>query len=528
MSRLDRSNSSYHSAFGIRPRMLLGVLACIMLSFGSGCKPFPPFHKHMDEVLLLFHLLSRTSSTSPTTCQSTGTSSQSFYSFFGSAAAVDEAYGVCATADGGVLIVGSAAANIASLQGKTPVNAYAGAVDFLVIKLDTMGSVGWYTFLGSAAGADNGRSVTELADGTFVIGGHASANIATLQGQTPRNAYTGGTDYLAVKLSATGSVVWYTFLGSAAGADTVSAVDAITGGVVLAGSATADVPTLQGKTPNNAYAGGSDLLAVKLDASGDVTWYTFVGSGAGDFAAFARSATDGGVALSAIAQGDIPTLQGKTPQNAYNASNDMLVVSLSSTGDVAWYTFLGGASVESGQGLARRADGGLTVSGFAAANVATLQGKTPRNAFAGAHDIMVVRLSLSGNTDWYTFLGSVAGTDWGLAVTEASDLGTVVTGYASADIATLQGKTPLNAHAGGDDLVMMKLDTAGDVASYSFLGAAGGGQRGFAITSLSGGGVIVGGFSSVNLPALQGKTPSNPYTGSSDFFIAKIKSDGNL
>ena len=57
---------------------------------------------------------------------------------------------------------------------------------------------------------------------------------------------------------------------------------------------------------------------------------------------------------------------------------------------------------------------------------------------------------------------------------QTSDGGYIVAGYACADISTLNGKSPINSYSGSSaDMFIVKLDSAGNVAWYTFLGGSG-------------------------------------------------------
>ncbi|TAL36277.1 MAG: hypothetical protein EPN93_08725 [Spirochaetes bacterium] len=138
----------------------------------------------------------------------------------------------------------------------------------LVVKLNASGSVAWYTFLGGA-GFETARSIQQTADGGYIVAGFEfGSNIPTLQGKTPINVFTAGSDMLVVKMNASGSVAWYTFLGGTEFEQAYSIQQTADGGYIVAGSASADITSLQGKTPVNDFAGSGDMLVIKLKNDG--------------------------------------------------------------------------------------------------------------------------------------------------------------------------------------------------------------------------------------------------------------------
>jgi hypothetical protein len=95
----------------------------------------------------------------------------------------------------------------------TPLNAYAGESDLLVMKLDSSGSLLWHTFHGSSGGSDGGQSLAQDGAGNIYIGGASYATWGT-----PIHAYNDGgdtySDILLVCLDSTGRYIWHTFQGN--------------------------------------------------------------------------------------------------------------------------------------------------------------------------------------------------------------------------------------------------------------------------------------------------------------------------
>ncbi len=320
-----------------------------------------------------------------------------WFTFLGGATA-EAANSVQQTADGGYIVAGYASGNIDSLQGKTPINAYKEIEDMLVVKLDSNGNVDWFTFLGGA-GREHAESVQQTADGGYIIAGYGE-DIPSLQMIMPINANSGDRDMLVLKLDASGNVSWWTFLG---GDYAWSVQQTSDGGYIVAGRAVNDF-SLQGKMPINSYNGSEDMLVVKLDSNGSVDWFTFLGGATAETANSVQQTADGGYIIAGYGT-DIPSLQGKTPINAYSAGFDMLVVKLDSNGSVDWFTFLGGVTNDTASSVQQTADGGYIVAGGATGNIDPLQGKTPINAYSADFDTLMVKLDSNGSVDWFTFLG---------------------------------------------------------------------------------------------------------------------------
>ena len=128
------------------------------------------------------------------------------------------------------------------------------------------------------------------------------------------------------------------------------------------------------------------------------------------------------------------------------------------------------------------------------------------NAFAGEP----VRI-------WNTFMGSVDSdtTRGGIAVDASGNVYITGSSYATWG-------TPLNPHAGMDDIFVAKYNSSGVLQWHTFMGSAFNEEsRGIALDDA--GNVYITGDSGVTWG-----TPVNPYIGASDAFVAKLDSNGAL
>jgi hypothetical protein len=397
------------------------------------------------------------------------------------------------------------------------------------------GSSSWYTMLGSTM-SEIAQSARQTADGGYIIAGFAGGDIPSLQGKTPLNAYTSGNDILVVKLNSSGNVSWYTFFGGAGWDKAYSVQQTADEGFIIAGYADSNIASLQGKTPRNPYSGSSDMLVMKLNSSGKVSWYTFLsGSGVDAHANSVQQTADGGCIVAGFASASIASLQGTTPLNAYKGGNDMLVVKLNSSGNVTWHTFLGSTSgSDTANSIQQTADGGYFVAGVADIGISPLDGVTlPRNVHTGngSNDMMAVKLTSSGHVSWYTYLGGT-GIDWANSAQQTADGGYIIAGLATADIASLPKligtASPNNDYAGGSsDMLVVKLNTNGYVTWHTFLGSTAG-DSSYSIQQTTDGGYIVAGYATGAITDLNYADPLMGFNGGQDCLVVKLDESGDV
>ena len=246
-----------------------------------------------------------------------------WHTFYGSAND-DNGYGIAVDAGGNVYVTGGSFATWG-----TPLNAYSGDYDIVVLKLNTSGAYQWHTFYGYAA-SDEGYGIAVDAGGNVYVTGWSFATWNGPAAQAPLNAYSGSgnADIVVLKLNTSGAYQWHTFYGSAASdwGDGI-AVDA-GGNVYVTGwsDATWNGPAAQ--SPLNAYSDYSDIVVLELNTSGAYQWHTFYGS--------VEDGDDNGNGIAVDTGGNVyvtgesdATWNGpvaQAPLNAHSGSADIVVL----------------------------------------------------------------------------------------------------------------------------------------------------------------------------------------------------------
>lgn len=172
--------------------------------------------------------------------------------------AIDDAFDVQQTTDGGYIVAG----NSASVDGD--VSGGHGSDDFFVFKLNNSGNLEWTRCYGGSA-SELSRSVRQTADGGYVVLGFTESNNGNVSGNH------GLTDMWLIKINFSGDLQWQKCLGGTK--DDFGRVVRIAedGGWLVAGptrSSDGDI------TLNNGYL---DFWLAKLDTSQNVEWEKSVG-----------------------------------------------------------------------------------------------------------------------------------------------------------------------------------------------------------------------------------------------------------
>jgi hypothetical protein len=301
-------------------------------------------------------------------------------------------------------------------------------------------------------------------------------------------------------------LTWNTFLGSADyDSGSAIAVDA-SGNIYVTGRS----ETTWG-SPVSPHAGGVwyDAFVAKLNSSGTLQWNTFLGS----------DTLDNGNDIEVDGSGNVYVTgyswdSWGTPINPLNFSSDAFVAKLDSSGVLQWNTFMGAEDDDRGSAIALDSSGNIYVGGYS-----LMSWGSPIDPHAGGlyvYDVFVAQLNSSGVRQWNTFLGS-SGDDYCNGITLDASGNVYVTG----DSDTSWG-APINAHAGGDDSFVAKLNSSGVRQWNTFMGSSGSDSSWSAVVDGSGNIYVVG-----SSTATWG-SPVDAYVGGNDAFVAKLNSSGVL
>ncbi len=392
----------------------------------------------------------------------------------------------------------------------------------------------WHSFYGSSGGADQGNAIAVDSTGNVYVTGYSTLTWNGPGGAQPVNAAGGSADIVVLKLNASGVYQWHTFLG-AGGADIGSGIAVDTNGnAYVTGYSTAAWNGPGATPPLNAFAGGNDIVLLKLDSSGAYQWHTFYGAASGYERATAIAAdTNGNVYVTGF--GDVTwNGPGATPPlNAFSGSlviYNMVVLKLNAQGAYQWHTFYGSAgATDVGSGIATDTGGNVYVTGYSTGTWDGPAAAAPLHAHSGFQDIVVLKLNTGGGYLWHTFYGSATGSggDYGLGIAVDAGGNAYVTGNSDASWNGPGAAAPLNPFSGvgSSDAVVLKLNTNGAYQWHTFYGASSATDVGNGIALDAGGNVYVTGYSSATWNGPGAVPPSNPFSGGAAFDVMVLRLD---
>ena len=435
-----------------------------------------------------------------------------WHTFYGSASGTTVARRIALDSANNVYVTGYSAATWNGPGPTSPLNAYIGNSDIVVIKLNSAGAYQWHTFYGST-NVDEGHGITLDSANNVYVAGWSFAAWDGPGPTSPLNAYTGGREIVILKLNSAGAYQWHTFYGTA-GADEGHGIDVDSANNVYVtgySDATWDGP---GPTPPlNAHAAYNDIVIIKLNSAGAYQWHTFYGTAVeNDEGHSIALDSSNNVYVTGYSRGAWNGPGPTSPLNAYTGSGDIVIIKLNSSGAYQWHTFCGAAGVSDvGRGIALDSANNVYVTGESPATWDGPGPTSPLNAYTGSSDIVVIKLNSAGAYQWHTFYGSV-GNDYGYGIAVDSANNVYVTGWSPATWNGPGSVPPINAYAGSTDIVIIKLSNAGAYGWHTFYGSAGSGDYGYGIAVDSADDIYAAGYSVATWNGPGPTAPLNAFT----------------
>ena len=466
----------------------------------------------------------------------------------------------------GVAMDGSSNAYVAGTSdaawGTTPVRAYSGWYDGYAAKINSSGGIVWTTFLGATT-ADEATTIG-VSNGYVIVGGDSQNTWGN-----PNHGLTGAYDLFAAQLNATsGELGWNTFWGGNS-LDSVSGIAFDPSGDMSLTGSSYD----SWGTPVRQYAAYRDATALKLTASGILLWNTFMGCEQDDFvldiaidfgghlyvtgysnntwgspvswyqwkndAFVARmDANTGAIVWSTFLGGDENDygygisvdgggsgrvyVVGKsyatwgTPTRAFTnttGGDGFIAVLNESNGSLAWSTFMGGAGADGLNAVVTDNTGNVYAAGLSNAT----WGSSPTRAYTGGNDAMAVKVNSSGVLVWNTFLGGTGHDSANGLIVDFAANNLYVVGSSGAT----WGSAPVRAYTASTDGFAAHLTpSTGAVTWNAFLGGLGADDA-VAVSMDSFGTIFVAGNSSATWGS-----PLRGYSSSEDAYLARLDIGG--
>ena len=376
-----------------------------------------------------------------------------------------------------------------------------GGVDCWVIKLDATGSIIWNKVFGGS-GFDQFKNIEPTTDGGYIFcattGSSANGDVTGIN--------KGVFDLWVVKLNAIGNITWNVLLGGNMPEIAGSILQTADNGYILGGytnsSANGDVTEVS--------KGSTDFWIVKLNSLGAVQWNKLLGGIGEEQLSSVVLTSDGGY----IAAGYTTSSASGNVTGILNGIFDFWTIKVNSTGAPVWNKSIGGSMEQIAYSLQSTVDGGCVVAGkSSSAGSGNITGINN-----GLNDYLVVKLDATGNISWTKLLGGNA-EESAASVQQTPDGGFIIVGHSSSSASGNVTQT----NVGVEDAWVVKLNSAGAV-QWSRL--YGGSQSDFAtsVDLTADGGYIITGYT--NSSASGAVIGTNH--GINDVWVLRLDANGNI
>jgi len=305
-------------------------------------------------------------------------------------------------------------------------------------------------------------------------------------------------------------IEWQELLGGRGG-DSIYDIQPTTDGNYIAAGATGSPDLTSG------FSGFIDAWVVKTNPAGTILWQKSYGFQGYDQAMSIRQTNDSGNTKGYIFAGFSNSTGGAFAST--HGKEDGWVVKLDKDGNSTWQTLLGGNGTDELLSVRQMPDGtGYIVAGYTESdNIAGAE------SYKGNTDIFAARLDNNGIVVWQKVFGGDK-YDFGSTIIPASDGGYILAGYTqSGSIANS------NSNHGYNDILVMKLNDAGDVQWSKLLGGCQGEATAFdnIIQQINDGGYILIGQTLSSRNRCGNDVTGNTH-GSADVWVVKLDKDGNI
>lgn len=417
--------------------------------------------------------------------------------------------------DGGVVVCGRTMST--NFPGMDSLDTLMGSYDMVIFRMDSAGQLLWTTLYGGQY-FESATSMVVSDTSIYVVGYTDGNDAPMINAYQPNTA--GSYDVIILRLGFDGTVQQSSYFGSN-GAEMGYGIDVdSTGKIVIGGSSTSSTLPMAAGNFQPLGGGAVDGFIAVLNDSFVPIWSTLYG-GSGTEDVHQLTVTP----LQRIAMiGGSFSLNFPCTPNAFQPGRlgnaDAYYVVFDMMGNREYATYYGGSGNEDCFGVAGDASGNIYLAGHTSSIDFNTTGTIFQPMYAGVNDAWVARFDSTGTPVFSTFFGgTVDDRTWSMQH-RAGYL--YISGVSSSPDLPMNTNIPQDSMWGGSDGFILKIDTAGNYVTSSFLGGTNADDI-FGITvNADSVATCTGATYSNNFPVTAGAYQTN-YVASGDGFVARFK-----
>lgn len=321
-------------------------------------------------------------------------------------------------------------------------------------------------------------------------------------------------------------LLYSSFVGGSGQDEVVDTVpDGAGGFYIAADTQSADFPLA---VLGSSFAGLVDVVVARMNAAGQLTFATYIGGTNWDSPRGLSLDADGNVLVVGFTQSsDFPVTPSAFDRSLNGSVDGFLVKINSSTGQVAFSTYLGGSSGDRAENVAPAPNGSIVVSGFTqSTDFANTTGAYDPIMDGGA-DVFVSWIAGDGAAILVsTFFGGTGGEGpFGMALDSSGNV--VIAGSTDSFDMPVSAGTYQPSMNGTGDAFVAKLSANGSALLFStYLGGTTGGDVAVSVVLAGNGDIVVAGETDAgNFPTTAGAYDRSFNGGAADAFVARLNAN---
>jgi type IX secretion system substrate protein len=312
---------------------------------------------------------------------------------------------------------------------------YHGLNDGFVAKFNNTGSgLIWYTYYGGTKN-DYVYAITCDAANNVYITGQTASNTGINVGAVYQTTISGPTDAFVAKLSgAAGTVTWSTYYGGSADEKGLAIALDASNNVFITGQTNSIINVATPLAYQTVLSGTNDAFIAKLNSTGStLVWGTyFGGTGQEQGNGIVCDPATGNVAVTGNTTSSGAIASSKAAQSIYGGGvQDAFVSYWTNSGNALWSTYLGGTSLDYGQGICLDNSGNVVITGGTFSSTGIASTLSFQNTIGGDYDAFLAKYNTQGQVLWATYFGGSL-YDYGNAVACDNNNQLTVGGYTSS------------------------------------------------------------------------------------------------
>lgn len=378
----------------------------------------------------------------------------------------DELFAVDDLPDGGVVVCGRTQS--ANFPGMDSNDTLMGSYDMVIFRMDSAGQLLWTTIYGGLY--FESANAIRVVDSSIYIAGATNGNDIPMF-NAAQDSTGGSYDAVLLKMDFNGVILQSSYYGGV-GAEQAYGIDVDSSGrLVFGGSSTSSAIPMSSLGYQPAGAGAVDaFIAVVSDTFAPV-WSTFYGgTGTEDVHQLVVTQLNKIVLIGGTYSTNFPC----TP-NAFQLGklgfSDAYYVVFDLAGNREYATYYGGSGGEDCYGVAGDAQGNIYIAGQTASIDFNTAGTTIQSSYSGLYDVWVAKFDTAGVPIFSTFYGG--GMDDKTFGMELRGAYLYIAGSSQSSDLPMNVTAPQDSMWGTTDGFVLKMDTAGNYITSTFIGGSG-------------------------------------------------------